>query len=377
MQTCTKNVLQAVQDFAPSSSTGLTASSAITQGLNQLCSPSAMDTCSDDAVKTALKSFYGNCTTELQNGNTVIKSNYDVLYVLRPLHKVLCSQDPVSGQYCARVIPQLSSQSTVDPNAVPDSGETAISVINQSATPASTPASTSISNSNATVPSPSATGVAAARPANVTTANTNAAFVNFNIQQSNQQAADLFYVVVADSDAAAQPLSKRQTVVVAGNTTTIPSSPASNATAAQPQQPQQNATTNAAAISSGVHMPNTTTYLSTNLAFLFLSPNLPSTVLCQNCTKSILEAYVAWETVVPYAAGLGNSGILANQGSLWRGVGVSCGDGFLQDISQKANTPGFLSSGAAEGLLDAARVGLKGGLALTLATAALGAFMLV
>ncbi|KPV72935.1 uncharacterized protein RHOBADRAFT_1111, partial [Rhodotorula graminis WP1] len=83
-------------------------------------------------------------------------------------------------------------------------------------------------------------------------------------------------------------------------------------------------------------LPNAATWSSASLPFLFLSPSMSSTVLCSQCTKSILSAYVAWESRMPYALGLANSPLLKGQGSLWTATGEKCGGGFLESVTKQA-----------------------------------------
>ncbi|EJU00923.1 hypothetical protein DACRYDRAFT_95220 [Dacryopinax primogenitus] len=85
-------------------------------------------------------------------------------------------------------------------------------------------------------------------------------------------------------------------------------------------------------------LPNSTTYGSTNLAFLFLLPSLSSNLLCTSCTRTLLTSYIKWESSVPYALGLSNSQILGGQAALWNGVSATCGTGFVGDVEQGAGT---------------------------------------
>jgi hypothetical protein len=90
-------------------------------------------------------------------------------------------------------------------------------------------------------------------------------------------------------------------------------------------------------------LPNATTFRVTSLPFLFLSPNMSSPLLCTSCTKSILASYVAFESRMPYALGLSNSPILGGQGGLYRGIGLTCGAGFLKSIDDMAGQKAALS----------------------------------
>lgn len=103
-------------------------------------------------------------------------------------------------------------------------------------------------------------------------------------------------------------------------------------------------------------LPNAATWSSASLPFLFLSSNMSSSLLCTQCTKTILATYVSWESRMPYALGLANSPLLGQQGALWTGVGEVCGGGFLSSIASQAGQAS-LASGAG-------RIAVKGGVGL-------------
>jgi len=95
--------------------------------------------------------------------------------------------------------------------------------------------------------------------------------------------------------------------------------------------------------------PNATTYRTTSLPYLFLQADMNAKLLCSTCTKSILAAYISWESQVPYALGLGSSPILGGQQQLWTGIGQTCGANFTDSISAQAgvsNTTGATVMGA-------------------------------
>lgn len=95
--------------------------------------------------------------------------------------------------------------------------------------------------------------------------------------------------------------------------------------------------------------PNATTYRTTSLPYLFLQADMDAKLLCSTCTKSIMAAYISWESQVPYALGLGSSPILGGQQQLWSGIGQTCGVNFTDSISAQAgvsNTTGATVMGA-------------------------------
>jgi hypothetical protein len=79
--------------------------------------------------------------------------------------------------------------------------------------------------------------------------------------------------------------------------------------------------------------PNTTTYRTTNLPFLFLQPSFTSSQLCTPCTREVMVAYIKWESAVPYALGLSASPILGGQIELWNAINSTCGTTFINAIN--------------------------------------------
>ena len=93
-------------------------------------------------------------------------------------------------------------------------------------------------------------------------------------------------------------------------------------------------------------LPNSTTWRAASLPFLFLSPEMSSTLLCTSCTKSVLASYVSFESRMPYALGLSNSPLLGGQSALWTAVGTTCGSGFQAGITTQAGTAIVGAAGA-------------------------------
>ncbi|KAI5118707.1 hypothetical protein M0805_004507 [Coniferiporia weirii] len=114
-------------------------------------------------------------------------------------------------------------------------------------------------------------------------------------------------------------------------------------------------------------LPNTTTYRNSNLAFLFLTPNMTSDALCVPCTRSVLSAYITFEESVPYALGVANSPILGGQPDLYNAVTSTCGSNFMSGAVQAA---GGLSNGLISGAVP--RVATEGGMFAAAAAAVLG-----
>ncbi|KAL7410153.1 hypothetical protein BDY24DRAFT_344424, partial [Mrakia frigida] len=82
--------------------------------------------------------------------------------------------------------------------------------------------------------------------------------------------------------------------------------------------------------------PNSTTYKTTNLPYLFLQPTSPLSALCSSCAKAVFTAYAEWEYRTPYALGLSASPILGGQAALWKGAQETCGATWVNAIQTSA-----------------------------------------
>ena len=88
--------------------------------------------------------------------------------------------------------------------------------------------------------------------------------------------------------------------------------------------------------STGVVIPDTKTWRSTALIYLFISPEYSASQLCTSCTKAVLSAYVKFEAATPYALGLTNSPLLGDQLNLWNSLTDKCNTTFTNDILSSA-----------------------------------------
>ncbi|KAH8092199.1 hypothetical protein BXZ70DRAFT_951735 [Cristinia sonorae] len=88
--------------------------------------------------------------------------------------------------------------------------------------------------------------------------------------------------------------------------------------------------------------PNVDAFRSNNIAFLLLQASTPKDQLCTSCARSVLTAFVTWESNSPYAPGLGQSKILGGQTELYTAVTNTCGPNFMSGAVQAA---GGLSGG--------------------------------
>ncbi|GLB44526.1 hypothetical protein LshimejAT787_1701530 [Lyophyllum shimeji] len=89
--------------------------------------------------------------------------------------------------------------------------------------------------------------------------------------------------------------------------------------------------------------PNTDSYRTYGIPFLFLQSSLPSSDLCNVCTRNVMTSYMNFEAKVPYAPGLGKSVLLAKQPELYQGIQNTCGSTFLSGAGVQA--AGGLSGG--------------------------------
>ncbi|GAA6057195.1 hypothetical protein JCM3770_004372 [Rhodotorula araucariae] len=354
---CTSPLLSAVSLFQASSAshTYNTDAAAVQDALSGLCYSSA---CDDALVRSLLTQFNGNCSSELSAANSVVLGSYDALYVLTPLRDAVCATD-ANADFCINDI----AQGTMPAGST---GANATAVVSSVASSYAAAATASIAAgaanaTNATAPAQNVRVLAAAQqafeiPVPAPTSlyfQVSSAFRRFVRRQWSGES--------GAGAASSQPSSSSAWSAKASAS----ASPSGNSTASSSNSTSSPATVSVQGESApvGVHsfsvpsiLPNADTWAASSLPFLFLSPNMSSAVLCSQCTKAILSAYVAWESRMPYALGLANSPLLAGQGDLWTATGEKCGGGFLESVAKQAG-----------------ETNLTGGAAATRAVGALGA----
>ncbi|KAF7794873.1 hypothetical protein EIP86_006015 [Pleurotus ostreatoroseus] len=84
--------------------------------------------------------------------------------------------------------------------------------------------------------------------------------------------------------------------------------------------------------------PNFSTLEQTNAAFLYLTPDLTSDKLCTSCTRSIMTAYISFESNLAYAPGLAQSVLLSGQTALYKQISTTCGANFMNNAVQAAGS---------------------------------------
>ena len=83
---------------------------------------------------------------------------------------------------------------------------------------------------------------------------------------------------------------------------------------------------------------NTTTWKNLGVTFLLINSNGTPSQLCTPCSKSILQSYSQFESLIPYACGLANSPLIGGQLEIWKAMTSKCGNQFMNAIM--SNMPG-------------------------------------
>jgi len=279
LASCVQPLINATASFSPTSGANLTGSD-INYTLASICKSTSG--CSDATIRTWLSSFYSSCQPELTSAdsyNAEVRKLYDILYVVNPLQGAVCAIDSANQEYCVNEI-----------IAAEKAGNSSSS-------------SSAVSGSASASASASASGIA-----NNTLIQNLAAVPG--LSSSVTFAAEHLYVTITES---ASALSRR----------------VFNLISARQSQAQSYAT---------IITPNTTTYGSTNLAFLFLAPDFPAASLCTPCTREVMVAYIKWESKQPYALGLSQSPILGGQSELWSAINSTCGSAYINAITSEVGT---------------------------------------
>ncbi|GAA5821307.1 hypothetical protein JCM10212_006417 [Sporobolomyces blumeae] len=362
LASCTSPLLSTLAAFQPSSNltsysdlVGASSSMSSTEAvLSALCS---QPTCDDSTIRSVLTQFNGNCSQELQNRQDVVLGTYDALYVLTPLRESICTQDQ-DGQYCLVDIangdmPSSSTGSNAQTASIASTVEgestssSSLSSSSSSSASASASASSSLSvnstGSDKFVVLASSGGgtteIEAPSPPSLYIQITSVAKRLLKRQQQQQQ--DQAASIKSSASVSASMAMSGW----GGSTSASASAQASSTGSTSSSAASSNGTTSNSNSTTtlGPHsfklpsvLPNAETYRQLSLPFLFLSPNLSSSVLCSTCTKQVLSSYISWESRQPYALGLANSPMLGGQGQLWTGTGTKCGGGFLQSVAEMA-----------------------------------------
>ena len=344
LSACTSPLLTTLALFAPSANSTESNSQPPAAVLNSLTTMCASPRCSDTLIRTAITAFAGNCSAELSAGNPVVLGSYDVLYILSPFMTAVCSKDGTpatasSSGFCLEdivvgVVP--SAGGSINGTIANSTAVSAESISSESSNSTLAPAPKLFAVQQGAFKIDAFAGMAM-NPLNLfVQMKNNVGSIAMRLRRRQVSGIPSFAPAavanstVTNSTSAAAPSNSTASVANA----TLPSNASTAAALPTPLAPGQQSL-----------LPNATTFRLTSLPFLFLSPNMSSTLLCTSCTKTILAAYVAWESRSPYALGLSNSPLLGGQGDLWTGVGGVCGGGFLESISVEAGQKALLSGG--------------------------------
>ncbi|BGP66451.1 hypothetical protein NBRC10512_002483 [Rhodotorula toruloides] len=315
LSACTTPLLSALSSFQPSpdSPTTYTASSdQVHTAIENLCS---QPSCDDSLVRGMLGGFVANCTAELEAKNQVVLGSYDALYVLEPLREAVCSTDS-SGAFCVEDIAAGKVPST--PSNTTDSSNSTTTPVNMTALASSAAASSTAQTGS------------------------QLAAQTYTIPVPAPQA---LYVQITKVAKRWYRLAKRQYQGGSSSGSGSSWSSAGSSTAASPSSSSSSGSNSTAPSAGSTRftplalpslLPNSQTWSTLSLLFLFLTPSMPSSTLCTPCTRTILASYIAFESRMPYALGLANSPLLGGQGALWTGVGEKCGSGFLEGVAKQA-----------------------------------------
>jgi len=116
---CTKAFANAVANFGVGSNSGNASASAVNSALNNLC-PN-LSACPQSVIRSQLTDFYAACSNELTSSpNSDVIRAYDVLYVLYPLSRAVCTKAD-SGKYC---VLEVGSTSNTGKSLLASSGST-------------------------------------------------------------------------------------------------------------------------------------------------------------------------------------------------------------------------------------------------------------
>ncbi|KAI8450382.1 hypothetical protein BY996DRAFT_6432490 [Phakopsora pachyrhizi] len=239
--------------------------------------------CEPSLIHAILGHLAGNCTQELQSGETTVRALYDVLYILTPYRVSMCSQDPSTGSYCPSVIASAVVRGTSDSKgsdrmmSSKDFGRMVSSVLSGDKL------------------------VTQLGPSNPSSSNLNRRGQSDSKEHS--------------------PLVKNLLKIANFSTT---------------NQSGNNLSTSSSTQTANLNHPNPEAYTSTYLAFLFLNPDLPEKALCTPCTQAVLASYIGFEQASPYVGGLAASGYLSGQVKLWQSVSQKCGHQFMESVNTDA-----------------------------------------
>lgn len=335
----------------------------MTDALSEMCDDSSF--CSYVTIKSYLSQLQGNCSDELKPGSsnvetvtvshdvilsyhktiqltrtsTPLQLLYDALYITVPFHNAICAKDSDDGSCLAKIAQASDTSSKAEQNNAVQLN----AVGNIGAANATTSTFSKSTYSFGAV-------IQAAKNPKYLFVQAGKTLAKRLVRRGPEDEDD-----DAASSSSAAPSSASESASQSGSAQQSSSASKSESEDKADSSSSDSADANTSNIGAvaddtsdkvlgDISMPNSTTFTSTNLPFLFMSSSMTSDVLCSDCTKQILAQYIAFENKVPYAQGLSNSLLLSGQASLYKGIGAKCGDGFVKDIDSTAGSVNLDSS---------------------------------
>ncbi|EGG08013.1 uncharacterized protein MELLADRAFT_85280 [Melampsora larici-populina 98AG31] len=320
VKACTAPLMNATASFSSGASS--VTPDQVQSAFHDLCGPASGNGCQTGLFHEILSHFSGNCSDELHAGIPAIRSAYDVLYIMTPYKRALCAQDPKTGDYCPTTIASSvinSSSDSKDPAMSATDFRTMITSL--------LPSGKLVTQLGGSL---TRRAIAAVTPGH--------AHHNHD-RRDHASIARSSHLKARDDNS-----SYTSDTYTNGNVTnstitnsTLTNSTSNNGTSTKPK-------TNSSSSYANNDHPDPTTFTTTNLAFLFLSPTLPKNALCTPCTIAVMASYIAFEQSTPHFGGLRASGYLSGQVKLWQGITGKCGAQFAQSISDRAGIVNLMST---------------------------------
>lgn len=335
VKACTAPLMNATASFSSGASS--VTPDQVQSAFHDLCGPDSGNACQTGLFHEILGHFSGNCSDELHAGIPAIRSAYDVIYIMTPYKRALCAQDPKTGDYC----PTTIASAVI--NTTSDSKDPAMSATDfRTMITSLLPSGKLVTQLGGSL---TRRAIAAVTPGHAT-----------HNHDRRDHASLASHLRARDDNTSYTGASYTN-----GNLTnsTLSNSTLTNSTSANSTNTKSKSN-NSSSYANNDH-PDPTTFTTTNLAFLFLSPSLPKNALCTPCTIAVMASYIAFEQSTPHFGGLRASGYLSGQVKLWKGITGKCGAQFAQSISDRAGIVNLMSTSDATSI----KSSFKGVVAIT------------
>jgi len=294
LQACTSDIASALSAFNP---TNGGSSSDVNGAITKLCTSGTVSGCASDKIRSLLTTMEQGCSAELSASSPtpdeqLVAYQYDLLYTMPPMIGAFCSVDTATKKPC---IMEIVS------GTPPTPGGSSSDVTDGASN------TTSVNNSTEKATGSTFTFKQSVNQKILTPTNL---YINMDSSNEKEVMGEIF-----------------------------PSS--------GPQKRDDS--------SNSVNIPNTPLYASAALPFLFLTADMPASMLCTQCTQTMMMQYTAFQESHPYASGLANSILLGGESAFYQSLSATCGSGFVSSIAQAAGDNGAgrvgLGFGALVGLI--------------------------